>query len=287
MKMLELLEKDKDRILTDLAKAATPEKGTVVLENEMDKLVLQYNEQCDNERERDTAAYLMQAIRLAIPFLDSVGETKVWERETGKGPRKNNLPAIILAIFAVCLIALAVIPDMVINETTGIQTPEMARYGFGAAGGILMLIAGILFGRPAKLGDKEQQVEIRVDSGKTYRSLRNAILSVDQSLEEIQAQERWARKEQAGTIEGKDITDSEINLFADLLTAGYTKDGEYALDKIEDLKYYLHKNQIEIVDFSEENKRYFDIMPGKGTGTIRPALIAEGKLLKKGLASGG
>ena len=50
MKMIELLEKDKDHLLTELAKAAVPEKATVVLKNEMDKLLLRYNDQCDNDK---------------------------------------------------------------------------------------------------------------------------------------------------------------------------------------------------------------------------------------------
>ena len=49
----------------------------------------------------------------------------------------------------------------------------------------------------------------------------------------------------------------------------------------------LHRQQIEVVDYSEENARYFDLMPGASAGTIRPALIADGSLLKKGLASKG
>ena len=117
--------------------------------------------------------------------------------------------------------------------------------------------------------------------------MHTAILSIDQSLEEIQAAERWAKKEQAGTIEGKTISGGELDLFADLLTAAYSKDGEYALEKIEDLKYYLHKQQVEVTDYSEETKQYFDVMPGTQTGTIRPALVADGKVLKKGLASRG
>ena len=287
MKMLELLEKDKDRVLTELAKAATPEKGAVVLENEMDRLILQYNDQCDNDKERDAAAYMMQAVRLSLPLVDSVGETKVWERETSAGPRKNNLPAIILLIIGICLIGLGVIPDMVISETTGLQTTEIARYGFSAGGAIVVLLSGILFGRPAKLGDKEQQVELRIDGDKAFRSLRNAMISVDQSLEEIQAGERWAKREKAGTIDGQPVTSSQIELFADLLAASYSRDGEYALEKIDDIKYFLHRQQIEVLDYSESTGQYFDLMPGKQEGTIRPALVADGKLLKKGLASSG
>ncbi len=287
MKMIELLEKDKDHLLTELAKAAVPEKATVVLENEMDKLLLRYNDQCDNDKERDAAAYMMQAVRLAMPMVDSVGETKVWERETSSGGAKKTVPAVILIVIAIALCALAVIPDITINETTGLQTGETTRYIFGGAGILLAAIAGFLFGRPVKAGDKEQQVEVRIDSAKTYRNLRTAILSVDQSLEEVQAAERWSKREKAGEIDGKPATSAEIDLFADLLAAAYSKDPEFALEKIENVKYFLHKQQIDVVDYSQETKQYFDLMPGKKAGTIRPALVADGKLLKKGMASSG
>ena len=287
MKMLDLLEKDKENLLTELSKAAFPEKASAVLENELDKLLLRYNDQCDNERERDTAAYMMQAVRLAMPMVDSVGETKVWERETAAAGAKKTLPAIILLVIGIVLCVLAVIPDMVISETTGLQTAETTRYAFAGVGLVFGALAGYFFGKPAKAGSKEQQVEVRIDSAKTYRNLRTAILSIDQSLEEVQAAERWAKREKAGEIDGKPATSSEIDLFSDLLAAAYSKDAEYALEKINDVKYFLHKQQIEVVDYSDATKQYFDLMPGKQAATIRPAMVADGKLLKKGLASTG
>ncbi|MBP3815593.1 MAG: hypothetical protein J6H21_01855 [Firmicutes bacterium] len=285
--MIDLLEKDKDHLLTELAQAAVPEKATRVLENQMDKLLLCYNDQCDNEKERDAAAYMMQAVRLSMPMVDSIGETKVWERETSSGGAKKTIPALILIIIAVALAAVALIPNITISEATGLQTTETTRYAFGAAGILVAAIAGFIFGKPVNAGDKEQQVEVRVDSAKTYRNLRTAILAVDQSLEEIQAAERWAKREKAGEIDGKPATSAEIDLFSDLLAAAYSKDPEYALEKIEDVKYFLHRQQIDAVDYSEATKQYFDLMPGKQGGTIRPALVSDGKLLKKGLAASG
>ena len=88
MKMTDLLEKDKDKLLTELSAAASAEKAVHVLENEIDKLLLKHNEQCETDRERESAAYMMQAVRLSLPLVDSVGETKVWEAgETGEGPQ--------------------------------------------------------------------------------------------------------------------------------------------------------------------------------------------------------
>jgi hypothetical protein len=113
------------------------------------------------------------------------------------------------------------------------------------------------------------------------------MLSVDQSVEEIRASERWKQREKAGSIDGKTVTPSELELFSDLLTAAYSGDAEYALEKIEQIKYFLHRQQIEVVDYSKENEKYFDLMPVSKAATIRPALVAQGGLLKKGLASSG
>ena len=51
------------------------------------------------------------------------------------------------------------------------------------------------------------------------------------------------------------------------------------------MKYYLHRHDIEAVDYSEKTESYFDVMPSSRPGTLRPALVRNGKLLKKGLAA--
>ena len=98
MKLIELLEKDKQNLLTELAASKTAERAVTALENELDKLLLMYNEKCGNERERNAAAYMMQAVRLSLPLIDSVGETKVWETETAAGSKGKVNPLLFLFI---------------------------------------------------------------------------------------------------------------------------------------------------------------------------------------------
>ena len=138
---------------------------------------------------------------------------------------------------------------------------------------------------PAK--KKEYHVEQKVDADRIYRNFRTVMISVDQSLDEVRLTEKQAHREQAGKLEGREASPAEIELFSDLLAASYSGDPEFALEKIAGIKYYLHRQQIEVVDYSEDNASYFDMMPGASAGTIRPAMIADGKLLKKGLASKG
>lgn len=289
MKLVELLEKDKENLLTELAAAKEPDRAIRVLENELDKILMTYNEQCDSERERDAAAYMMQAVRLSLPLIDSVGETKIWETGDVVEAHKTRMwpLVIILLVVAVVLCGVGLLPMVLdlggIDKVDYVKLAPMELGGLAAA-----MVAGLLARRPGPKKTKTgQRVETHVDPNKICISFRNALLAVDQNLEEIQSMQRWEKREEAGKIDGHEVSASELDIFSDLLAASYSKDPEYALEKIDDIKYYLHKQQIEAVDYSAETAQFFDMMPSQRAGTIRPALVADGKLLRKGMASAG
>ena len=298
MKIVDILEKDKDNLLTELAAAKESEKAIRVLENELDKLLLTYNEQCSSDRERNAAAYMMQAVRLSLPLIDSVGDTKIWEAgeaaEKEKTKKRLNPLLFLFLIGGLVLCGLGLLPFMLPYFDGGLESLKnfdmalLKPIGFVAGGLASMFIAGLLGRRRApKASKRSQRVEVHVDSAKVYRNFRNAMLSVDQSLDEIRSMERWDKRDDAGKIDGHTASSSELDLFSDLLAAAYSRDPDFALEKINEIKYYLHKQQIEVVDYSAETARYFDMMPGLHAGTIRPAMVAEGKLLRKGVASAG
>ncbi len=294
MKMTDLLEKDKDKLLTELSAAASADKAIHVLENEIDKLLLKHNEQCETDRERESAAYMMQAVRLSLPLIDSNGKIKVWEsgqksdEDTG-GSFKPSFLVLLLVGLALCVFGFGpLMMDAYVAAGDNSRDQVILHGGATLVGLIALYFSGYMYSRPKKVsGKKEYQVDIRIDADRIYRNFRTAILSVDQSVEEIRAAERWKSREKAGSIEGRAVTQSELDLFSDLLAAAYSGDPEYALEKIEQIKYFLHRQQIEVVDYSKENAKYFDLMPGSKAATIRPAMIAQGGLLKKGLASTG
>jgi len=294
MKMTDILEKDKDKLLTELSAAGTAEKAVHVLENEIDKLLLKHNEYCETDRERESAAFMMQAVRLSLPLMDSNGKIKVWEsgqkteEDTG-GSFKLSFLILLLAGLALCVFGFGqLIFEAYIGAEETARDQVLLHGGASVVGLIALYFSGYMYSRPKKVtGKKEYQVDIRIDADRVYRSFRTAILSVDQSLEEICAAERWKAREKAGSIDGRTVTQSELDLFSELLAAAYSGDPEYALEKIEQIKYFLHRQQIEVVDYTKENEKYFDLMPGSKAATIRPAMIAQGGLLKKGLASTG
>lgn len=289
MNLVEILEKDKDNLLTELASAKEPERAIRVLENELDKILMTYNEQCDSEKERDAAAYMMQAVRLSLPLVDSIGETKIWEEGSVVTEHKTRMwpLVIILLIVAVVLCGVGLLP--LVLDLGGIDKVDYVKLAPMMLGGLAAaLVAGLLARRPGpKKAKAGQRVETHVDPAKIYRSFRNALLSVDQNLEEIRSMERWEKRDEAGKIDGHEVSASELDIFSDLLAASYSRDPDYALEKIDDIKYYLHKQQIEAVEYSAETAKFFDMMPSQRAGTIRPALVADGKLLRKGMASAG
>ena len=294
MKMTDILERDRESIINEIATSGKPGKSVKILENELDKLLLKHNEQCTSDRERDAAAYMTQTLRLALPLIDSFGEAKVWETRDGNEKAsvksKSSIPFFLLLIGAVALAAYGLLPLIaaaVSGSADQVRNDLLLRGAFVIAAAVMAFFAGTMTRRSAPAARGRQQVEIRVDAAGIYRHFKAAVFSIDQSLEEVRTREMWELKQRAGSIDGRPAMTPELELFADLLEASYSGDPEYALEKIEAIKYYLHKQQIEVVDYSNDTAKYFDLMPGSRSGTIRPALVAEGNLLKKGLASAG
>ena len=207
MKMTDLLEKDKDRLLTELSAAASAEKAIHVLENEIDKLLLKHNEQCETDRERESAAYMMQAVRLSLPLIDSNGKIKVWESghtsetDTG-GSFKPSFLVLLIVGLALCVFGFGpLMMDAYTAAASNARDQVLLHGGATLVGLIALYFSGYLYGCPKKVKDKkEYQVDIRIDADRIYRCFRTALLSVDQSLEEINAAERWKARERPAAL---------------------------------------------------------------------------------------
>ena len=153
-----------------------------------------------------------------------------------------------------------------------------------------LFFAGLFLGKSRHITVEkktELQTEITMDGESIYQALHTAVMVMDKNLEDVRSSSEWEarRKENAG--EAPALASDEADLYGALLEAWYSKDGDMALDRLADLKYYLHKKGIDCVDYSAEHAAWFDMMPSFKEGTLRPALTKDGTLVKKGLASGG
>ncbi|MBR2801123.1 MAG: hypothetical protein IKE21_00855 [Erysipelotrichaceae bacterium] len=290
MKLQEYLEQDKDRLLASLSQAGSAERAIPLIESEYDRLLYRYNEDCTSDTERRCAAHMLQTARMAAPLVDCVGETKIWEKG-GKllteEKKKVRLPAVILLVAGIAL-PLAAVAVLSGTDEALAGVMEMPAIGVTFGGGLLCLfLAGLFFTKRknATYSEKELMAENRIDANKIYQTMHAVLLIVDRNIAEaLSVQQLEERQRQES--EGKEEDISALSLYADLLEAQYARDGEYALDQLSKVPFYLHQQGIEMLNYSEEDRSWFDVIPGEKKETIRPALVKDGKLLKKGIVSG-
>ena len=66
---------------------------------------------------------------------------------------------------------------------------------------------------------------------------------------------------------------------------GILQNGPDAGEMAESIRFYLHGAGLETADFEPGREAWFEFLPARRAGTIRPALMRGGRLVKKGLAA--
>ena len=300
MEMLQILEADKERILSELAKAGVPEKAQPVLEKTFDRMLLQYNEECDEERVRDTAKYMLQTAKTMIPLIDAAGETKVWPGSWESGGSREGMrmtvPAIACLAGGILFIAGAVL-GLFVYAGEGRNLPAlMGSIPAAILGGALLFLSG-RFTVSGKAGKRsvgsdtsDWKVEIRVDPDRVWGCLRALALSMDKNLREAGEMAAYEKRQDADSQES--FTSEETELLSEILENAYFSRQEEpgsgsAQEMISHIRYYLHRRQIEVVDYGSGKREWFELLPGGTMTTLRPALVRDGTLIRKGLAVAG
>ena len=151
-----------------------------------------------------------------------------------------------------------------------------------------------------KTSKETLHAETKMDTSKIYNHLLSVILVIDKCLEDVRDSVRLEEKERRKD-QGSVIDPAELELLSRLLEDAYGRRDrdEQAEEEIAQIRFYLHKKNIDVVDWSaglvrpdadgktSTSSGWFDMIPAYAGGTIRPAITADGKLLKKGLASAG
>ena len=284
------LEQDKERFLSLLSKNGSVSATIKEVENQLDRMLYNFSNEDESDAVKDAASRMIQTAKNAASFLDTSGETQLWKRtrfdDTPSKGKRSPLFGLWLLLCLFCCFGSAGYWIYLFYA----EADPLYLYVPAAVivlGGLFGIFAGMTVRRRAADNHEEIQAEVAVDIQKVYRSVLSTVLIIDRNLEDIRTSERiQARKD---LKERKDsVNKEELDLLAHLLEAAYaTRADEASQEMISQIKFYLHNRQIETVDYSEENARWFDQIPAYEKGTLRPAFTTEGILLKKGLASFG
>lgn len=290
MTINEFLEKDKERFLQRLSSVSGAERVIQICEEELNRILLQFNEANTDKRTGEEAWYAMQTARAALPLLDTAGEAQIYNlasrQEERKVSRSVTLPlaagigstaggALLLALGAGHIAALTLFPVSALLLIAGMGGIFLA--GRKSADGTIPQVPG------------EVIVKSETDSEKVYHSLSMMLNVVDHNLEEVSRKAALSApgsdipglSDQGASLLKKD----ELQLLSGLLESAYSRPEEaYARDMISEIRFYLHRRGVELVEYSSDTDSLFDRMPAPSDRTIRPALKSGTLVLVRGLA---
>jgi hypothetical protein len=291
--LVSLLEDDEEQVLAALRADRSAEGALKVLEKETDRLMLRAGELDQGEKGRESAQYLLQTVRGALPLIGAVRESERWEiQSAATKTREFPRQAAILFGAGVLLILLssAFAGGLIFKILWGISGSALT-----AAGGYFYRksVPEEAKGRTkANLPDMTGQVQEKylIDAENTYHVLKGILLTADHCLETEKAR---ALSDEIDVCESEGtLSQEEAELFSSLLESAYAarrkSPGDGRIDsQISEISYYLHRKGVEILDYEKKNARFFEILPSpmKESLTIRPALLSGGAVIRKGLAA--
>ena len=281
-KLQSLLEEDREMIMGNLSKDRSPEASQNVLEKALDRLLYRFLEKENDEAVTGAARTALLGIKYSLPFLCSASEIREWKL-SASDEKKKKLRPIGLILLIIGLVLVLIFEALLLGSG---EKTDTLYYVLPAAGALFLLGAGLLLMKPAVAEDAKKKLEILADPQSIWHTLTGAVLIADNQIKE--ASEFSAKASGKQKIDFS-LTKDETELFSSLLEAAYarrnTADGSDSEELISDINYYLHTRGVETEDCSKENEKRFELLPARRSGTIRPALVSNGKLLKKGLAS--
>ena len=309
MTLQAIFEQNRER-LTSAVAAADAASAVRVLCSELDRTLYAFNDREESPRVREAAGAMIQVAKAACSLANSAGEAKIYGRtEYGASApekRKVSKGGLILLVIGLIGAAVTVVGMQLLASSAAAGSadwtsaglpPRWLLAGIPLLTVVMFFFAGMLLRRGKADKNETLHAEARIDPSLAYTHLLSVILVMDKCLEDVRSAEKREEKEHAmAQISAMDP--AELELLSRLLEDAYGRRGEeeQAEEEISQIRFYLHRKGIEAVDWNgdaagqsgaEGRGGWFDMMPAFSGGTIRPALIADGKLLKKGMASAG
>ena len=280
---------DRDMLLANLEKDRAPEAAQAVLERSLDRALMRYVEQCPDPRRCAAAQDMLQAVRTTLPMLGAVSDTRVWKKtaDTAQAEKKLSGRALALLIAGAVLVLASVL-------SVGIGQSPLAPLGtlralIPALAGAACLFLGGRFSVkkpvPAEPGAADVRVDYLIDPQKTLHLMRAALLVADTRLDTLAEEYAAQQRRQAADAPQSALPAEQVELLSGLLEIAYGRNDADSREMISAIRFYLHNAQVDVVDSDDGNDAWFEFLPSPRHGTMRPALVANGKVLKKGLAA--
>ena len=286
-----MLDEDRETVLGNLARDRSLPAAQATLEKAVDRVMYRYVEACKDESLRLSAQIILQSIRNTLPLVDAVGEARSWKREaeaSRTGKRRMDAVTFSLMAAGAVLVLGAVLGVMIGGRLGGLLAFVKALLPAALGGGALFW-AGARSAKPGKGRAKDNAEDVRteflVDCEKAFHCLRGALLQADGQLDRIREDAALDDQRRAEATPAGGLDAAALELFSELLESSYAAGNESARESVSAMRFYLHNAGVDVTDYEPGRESWFEFLPASRPGTMRPALISNGRLLKKGLAS--
>ena len=136
----------------------------------------------------------------------------------------------------------------------------------------------------ARAQDEEIQQTFLVDQARIWHILQGTLLGADHSLETARELFAGAASEGSRDASGS-LKKADLQFFCELLENAYALRRQ--AEQVESIRYFLHERGIETVDYSRQDGKWFELLPGDDEAvTIRPAFLQDSVVVMRGIASG-
>ena len=297
--MLEYLDQNKDLLIDKMKNAPGPDAIEQIIREHLDRMLIEYTEYLPVQYKEPLlvrflsqyAGALIAAAKESLRLIDSNGEPEIWEN---KSPNTKNVRKGRLSGTAKAGLTLTGAGNLVIWVFLLVRllSPASAHFAVSAIVPAVILtllsLAGcflLLKGKSASVKGGFLRAVTTYDCEKIFRTLRAITASMDRSLQDIPA---WAEDMISQNVENGTVDEEELRLFSDLLEAECTNDGQIALDALSQIRFHLHRRGIEVFDYVPVRRTWFEMIPATDQvqdATLRPALVKDEMLLRKGLAA--
>lgn len=290
--LVALLDEDKEMVLANLARDRALSAAQATLEKAVDRVMYRYVERCDDEAVRDSAQHILQAMKDTLPAMDAVGEARAWKKQV-EAPRRAGLkmgPLTLAILLGGMVLVLASVLSALIGSRADGALAFLKVLLPVALGCGCLFWAGVRCARPPKKREKPDEpqavrMEYLVDVEKAWHCLRGAMLLADGQLGRIREENAARSQSSAEAASAGGLPAGELELFSQLLESAYATPDDSGQEMISAMRFYLHNAGIDVVDYEAGRESWFEFLPAQAPGTLRPALILQGRPLKKGMAS--
>lgn len=278
--LTDFFQEDCEAFSSQLLACESEREAETKCEEELSRLLSAYNDQNLSEPMRRSANEQISALRAALPLMCAHGDVRIIQEPSSGHKRNGNALFRILAwIFAAAALVLSLL------EMQSLTRASLLAFACAAGACVFFWLYGKSF---HEVHSSEDLVhgEVAIDPEAIVHAIKGMLAVVDHALQDLAAEEKSQQrillKKESGSSE-----DSSLDVYQRLLECAFAeRDSDLSKEVVSEIHYALHMKGISIVEDDRRHPEYFDHIPGSG-GIVRPALVKDGFVMRRGLAAGG